>query len=339
MQLTKFEMRMEIVLNSYGVSLKRENNGFIITNQDGRKRVSPDGITSIVVCKSASVTSDAILLAIENDIDIVFTDKTGNVKGRVWTHKYGSISTIRKGQLNFCKSHDALLWIREILSQKIEAQLGVLKWSGYYCPIAQIESIRNTMTRLKKLQYKLRIVNGENVHSVAAMMRALEGSASKYYFKGLNSVLPTKYKFNGRTQHPAKDIFNALLNYGYGILYGRIEKALIKAGIDPYMGVLHRDEYNRPVFVYDVIERFRCWIDVVVINLLCTYGVTDHCCSFQTDGNCFLEDDGRKILIQAVNVYLGELVEYDGLSRSRSSHIDLFAQEIAKMLKRYNDKY
>ena len=95
MQLTKFEMRMEIVLNSYGVSLKRENNGFIITNQDGRKRVSPDGITSIVVCKSASVTSDAILLAIENDIDIVFTDKTGNVKGRVWTHKYGSISTIR----------------------------------------------------------------------------------------------------------------------------------------------------------------------------------------------------------------------------------------------------
>ncbi len=65
----------------------------------------------------------------------------------------------------------------------------------------------------------------------------------------------------------------------------------------------------------------------------------DHCCSFQTDGSCFLEDDGRKILIQAVNVYLGELVEYDGLSRSRGAHIDLFAQDVAKMLKRYDDKY
>ncbi len=154
---------MEIVLNSYGVSLKRENNGFIITNQGGHKRVAPEGITSIVVCKSASVTSDAILLAIENDIDIVFADKAGNVKGRVWTHKYGSISTIRKGQLNFCQSYDALLWIKEILSQKIEAQIGVLKWSEYYCPIAQIESVRNTMVKLKKLQYKLKGVNGEKV--------------------------------------------------------------------------------------------------------------------------------------------------------------------------------
>ncbi len=194
LQLTNNEKLMEIVLNSYGVSLQRENNGFIITNQDGHKRIAPDGVTSIVVCKSASVTSDAILLAIENDIDIVFTDKIGNVKGRVWTHKYGSISIIRKGQLVFSMSHDALLWIREILSQKIEAQIGVLKWSEHFCPIAQRESLGNTMIKLKKLEYKLRGVDGENIQTVASMLRALEGAASKYYFKALNSMifLPTR---------------------------------------------------------------------------------------------------------------------------------------------------
>ncbi len=172
-------------------------------------------------------------------------------------------------------------------------------------------------------------------HAIASMLRALEGAASKYYFKALNTVLPVKYQFNCRTQHPARDVFNALLNYGYGILYGRIEKALIKAGVDPYLGVLHRDEYNRPVFVYDVIEKYRCWIDVVVVRLLCSHGITDDCCSFQVDRSCFLEENGRKILIQAVNDYFSELVEHNGLRRSRTSHIDLFAQDIAKMLKQY----
>ena len=50
------------------------------------------------------------------------------------------------------------------------------------------------------------------------------------------------------------DVANALLNYGYGLLYGKVESGLIKAGIDPYICVLHRDEYNRPVLVYNIIE-------------------------------------------------------------------------------------
>lgn len=61
---------------------------------------------------------------------------------------------------------------------------------------------------------------------------------------------------------------NALLNYGYGILYGSIQVELIKAGIDPYIGVLHRDNYNKPVLVYDIIELYRTWIDEVVFSLV-----------------------------------------------------------------------
>ena len=36
----------------------------------------------------------------ENEIEILFMDKSGKPVGRVWIPKYGSISTIRKGQLN-----------------------------------------------------------------------------------------------------------------------------------------------------------------------------------------------------------------------------------------------
>src|SRR5690606_13178328 len=76
-----------------------------------------------------------------------------------------------------------------------------------------------------------------NLNEVAATFRGWEGTASRGYFYCISLILPEEYEFKKRMQHPAYDRFNACINYMYGILYGMIEVALIKAGIDPYMGV------------------------------------------------------------------------------------------------------
>ena len=114
---------MEIILNTYGVSLNRDNEAFIITIKGEKKRVPTTGIKSIQVGKGAQITSDAIMLAIENEIEIVFMDKGGNPMGRVWSPKYGSISTIRKGQLNFTFTADAIEWIKEVICRKFRFTL------------------------------------------------------------------------------------------------------------------------------------------------------------------------------------------------------------------------
>jgi len=122
-----------------------------------------------------------------------------------------------------------------------------------------------------------------------------------------------------------------LLNYAYGILYGKIEGALIRAGIDPYIGVMHRDEYNRPVLVYDVIERFRVWADYVVFGLASQQVFTSDCYTIRKDGSYWLENNGKRILIQSFNDYLSEVIKIKGVDRSRVVHIDLYAQSLARM--------
>ena len=117
---------MELILNTFGTSLNRDNEGFVITNKDGRQRVPTIGIKTIQIGKGTQVTSDAIMLAIENEIDVIFTDRQGMPKGRVWSYQYGSISTIRKGQLNFIYDKDAIAWIKDILSHKISNQQATL---------------------------------------------------------------------------------------------------------------------------------------------------------------------------------------------------------------------
>ena len=325
---------MELVLNTFGTSLSRDNEGFVITHKDGRQRLPTVGIKSIQISRGAQITSDAVMLAIENEIEILFMDKSGKPIGRVWSPKYGSISTIRKGQLNFTFTKDALNWIKDIISKKIENQQAMLLMMR--ADDAEIDNVRNkSISRLEDYRVKIERLEGDIVSDVASQLRGWEGVASRIYFETLNHFIPEEYRFTSRSQHPAMDIVNALLNYGYGLLYGKIEGALIKAGIDPYVGIFHRDDYTRPVLVYDVIEIYRIWVDYVVYSLVIQKVITDDYYSVREDGSYWLESLGRRILIQSLNDYLEEVVTQRGMSRSRIIQIQLYAQSLAQMFKKY----
>ena len=322
---------MELILNTFGVSLNRDNEGFVINTSEGKQRIPAVGIDSIQISRGAQITSDAVMLAIEHEIEVMFMDKTGKPIGRIWSPKYGSISTIRKGQLNFIYSHNAIDWIKEVLLKKIENQQALmLLFNNDDHPETDTEK---NIARLEDYRNKIRTLDGDIVNDIAPMLRGWEGQASRIYFSTINAFLPEQFRFNIRSQHPALDITNAFLNYGYGILYGRIEGALIKAGVDPYIGVLHRDDYNRPVLVYDIIEMYRIWVDYVVYTLLAQNVITEEFYSVREDGSYWLEALGRRVLIQSLNDYMDEVITVKGVTRSRLTILSLYAQSLAQKFK------
>lgn len=320
---------MHLILSSFGTVLQRENEQFAVINDEGKKLINPRNVRSISISKGAKISSDAVLLAIEYEIDVMFIDFKGVPQGRVWSVKYGSISTIRKNQMNFIFTSAAVAWIKEVIASKIDNQIALLLSMGIEDEVV-VQRIKNANNRLNDYKRKVQLIHGEVVSDVASSLRGWEGSASRVYFETINYFLPEKYKTEGRSQHPAGDIFNCLLNYGYGMLYGKIEGALIKAGIDPYLGIFHRDDYNRPVLVFDVIELFRVWVDYVVI-VLCRQDVIDEECYSVREGVYWLENMGKRILIQSVNDYFDEVVSWHGLERSRATHLNIYAQNLAQM--------
>jgi len=326
---------MDLVLNTYGSTLSRDLNGFVITSGGSKQRIPSEGITSIQVSNGAMISSDAVLFAIENEIEIMFTSKGGSPMGRVWSPKYGSISTIRKGQLAFLHSHDALNWITGILSRKIENQQALLLAMHSKDDVALENKKIKAIDHLEKYRTKMLEVEGDFISDVAPLLRGIEGQASKIYFECMNLFLPERFRFEERSQHPAMDVPNALLNYGYGMMYSKIEGALIKSGIDPYIGILHSDNYNRPVLAYDVIEIYRVWVDYVVYSLLCQNIITDEFYSVREDGSYWLEPLGRRVLIQSLNDYLEEIVGTGNFRRSRITQIFLFCQDLAQTFKKF----
>ncbi len=325
---------MELILNTFGTTLTKDNDAFVVVHSDGKQRIPTDGLKSIQIGKGAQISSDAAMLAIEMEIEVFFVDNSGKPIGRIWSSKYGSVSTIRRGQLDFSFSKQAVSWIKEIIMQKIENQQALLL--SLILRDQQTEKqVAKAVRRLEDYRSKISLTEGEVVPDIAPTLRGWEGAASRIYFETLNLFLKDDFRFSGRSQHPATDIVNCMLNYAYGILYGKIEGALIKSGIDPYVGIFHRDDYNRPVLVFDVIERYRVWADYVIMSLAIQQVINNDCYSIKEDGSYWLENLGKRIVIQSMNDYLDEIINIRGLDRTRITHIQLFAQDLAQTFKNF----
>jgi CRISPR-associated endonuclease Cas1 len=117
-------------------------------------------------------------------------------------------------------------------------------------------------------------------------IRLCEARAAAIYWNAWSSVairlrgrdlvrVPVKWtRYDSRasalTNGPraATNPVNALLNYCYSLLESESRLALLAAGLDPTLGVMHADQRNRDSFALDAMEPVRPAVDAFVLDLL-----------------------------------------------------------------------
>jgi CRISPR-associated protein Cas1 len=325
---------MQLVIDKPGASLKVKDGQFCVRYDGERQMVPIPKVKSILLNPSCLISAEAIARAVEREIDILFLERGGKPYARIWSPKYGSIATIRKNQLAFSQSSAGMEWVRGILLDKIDNQRALLL-SLNRPDFATEDDIADSIEKLEPFREKIAACPLDDREAAAASLRGWEGNASRIYFGCISRQLPEAYRFERRSKRPARDMFNCLLNYAYGIFYSVIEGALIRAGIDPYVGVMHRDEYNRPVMVYDLIERYRVWADFPVVDLCRQQLVFPEFFDIEAD-EYWLNEHGKRLLIPSVNEYLDEVVPIGRISRTRRTHIFWQAEQLAAELKTFN---
>jgi CRISPR-associated protein Cas1 len=143
--------------------------------------------------------------------------------------------------------------------------------------------------------------------------------------------MPEKYKFEGRSRNPARDEFNCMLNYGYGVLYSMVEKACIIAGLDPYVGFMHTDNYNKKSLVFDIIEMYRTFIDETVVYLFSKRKVKKEYFDVIKNG-LSLNKEGKAVLIEALNENFEKTMKYGGRNIKTKDVIQFECHRIANGL-------
>ena len=298
---------MQLVINSAGTYITQKDNLFRLKNKDKRFDVSPLKIESIVISNQAMITTQAIIAALENNIDIIFLDGYGNPIGRVWFAKMGSTALIRRKQLKIAEDEKGLELVTDMIRQKIKNQADFLKKLMYSRPGK--ENLFESPIKIIDSAISGLFMNGRTIEDARNSIMGFEGTASRAYFQCLSKLMPEKYIFKGRSRRPAKDPFNAVLNYCYGILYSKIEKACILAGLDPYVGFLHTDNYNKKSMVFDLIEPFRIYADQTAVYLFTGKQIKDEY-FHMADNAVSLNDKGKPLVINAINTHMEETVRY-----------------------------
>lgn len=320
---------MQLVINTHGSFLKKNHNCFLIKNEDKVFEVSADKVESILITTSATITTDAIKFAVENNIDIVFLDYFGDPYGRVWHSKLGSTTLIRRRQLEVAEQKKGFEMARGWIETKINNQIDLLKDLKKNRPEQRAE-LDEYIANMESMKAQLLELDGTLDEKRGSIM-GIEGMASRYYFDALSFIMPEKWKFEGRSRNPAVDGFNCLLNYGYGVLYSMVEKACIISGLDPYVGFMHTDNYNKKSLVFDLIEMYRIHADRTVVNLFSKRQVKEEYFDNIPNG-LSLNKDGKAVLIQSLNETLDQSMDHNGRNVKIRNILELDCHRIANSL-------
>ncbi|MBU1153785.1 CRISPR-associated endonuclease Cas1 [bacterium] len=320
---------MQLVINTYGSYLHKAGDCFLIENKENKFEVSVKKVKSIMITTSASISTDAIKFAMDNNIDIIFLDQFGEPYGRVWHSKLGSTTLIRRRQLEIAEKEAGLDLAKEWITTKLDNQIEFL---GRLANSRQekSEKLAEYAERVTEIKAKLNSLT-ETIDEKRGTIMGLEGSASRAYFEALSFIMPDRFRFDGRSRNPAKDEFNCLLNYGYGVLYSMVEKACIIAGLDPYVGFIHTDNYNKLSLVFDLIELFRILADETVVYLISGRKIKVEYFDKLKNG-LTLNKEGKAVLIEALNITFEKTVRYRGRNIKNRDIIQFEAHRIANGL-------
>ncbi|WP_244834959.1 CRISPR-associated endonuclease Cas1 [Clostridium sp. BJN0001] len=301
---------MELVINTRGAYLKKVDERFQVCVDDIKQEFSCKKVERILITTSVLLTTDALKLAIENNIDVILLESSGKPFARVWHSKLGSITTIRRNQLKLIDIPLGTELVKSWIIQKIELQIDNLKKLKLNRNEEKVSMIDNSINEINSHLTELKLYQNVPIDILRESIEGHEGSSARIYFQTLGKLIPEKYKFDGRSRNPAQDKFNCMLNYAYGILYSNVESACIIAGLDPYIGIMHTDNYNKKALVFDIIEMYRGYMDYIVFILFSKRQVKSDMFESVVGGGYWLNKSGKELLISNVNLKFEEKIKY-----------------------------
>jgi CRISPR-associated protein Cas1 len=320
---------MNLILTTFGTYLHRSGEMFLVKAQGQTREISSRKVQSIQVSTGASLSTDAIQLAIEKNIDILFLDKYGNPYGRVWHGRPGSTTAIRRAQLRLADTPQGLALATGWIMRKLDNQVLFLEGARKRRTRLSAE-LTERIDGLKDYRAQIQDVEGTLDECRGALL-SLEAHAGKAYWGAINLLLPERYRFPARSRNPAKDAANCLINYAYGVLYGLVERACILSGLDPYVGFVHTDHYNKVSLVFDLIECYRIWADETVVGLFAARRVKQDLFDPLHNG-LVLNKAGKAVLMERLQGHLDEGVHYRNRNVKRRETVQLDCHRLANDL-------
>jgi CRISPR-associated endonuclease Cas1 len=319
----------------YGTTVRVERGHLVL--EDG---IGPDrrharfprvghGLKRLVVIGSDGLISFAALrwLSADQNAAFVMLERDGKVLATIGP-VHPSDARLRRAQALAGRNGNAVQLAIELITKKLAGQEKVARERLNNLVVAEsIAKLRSGLQSVRRLEAVLSI----EANAALAYWSAWSKLEIQYPRIDLRRV-PDHWTFGARvsplTGSPrlAVNPPNAILNYLYAILESEARLAAAELGLDPGLGVLHKDTPNRDSLACDLMEPVRPLVDAYVFDWMKSGPLRKEWFFEQAYGNCRLMGPFAAQLSEtaaawrkAVSPYAEQAVKIFWQGRSRRS--------------------
>lgn len=329
-----------LIVEQYGAFIGKHSERLVVAKGEEKLATAPLlHLESVLIAnQGVSISAEAVRECTERGIPIHFVSGTGTAYASLYSAGLTGTVLTRRAQLEAFRDRRGLTAAIAFAQGKIRNQANLLKYMGKYRKEAAPEvydelrlcagEVLDHGFELEGLLKFPEVLSGEKVtvDDWRFEILGIEGRAAQRYWGAVKHVLPDDCGWPGREGRGAKDAVNAALNYGYGILYGQVERALVLAGLDPYAGFIHVDRPGKPSLTLDFIEEFR---QPVVDRTV--FGLVNKGVKLEQDERGLLTAETRRMLAEKVLARLESSEPYEkkrvplrAIMQSQARHLATF---------------
>lgn len=186
---------MELIFTTPGTYLNVKDGLIAISSDNQKSTISPAKVERIILTTDAVLTTAILHLAAENNIDLIILDRNGEPVGRFWHSRFGSITTIRRRQLELTTNDTGFDYARQWVINKLKNQAEFVKELAKNRPKHHDQVYEKSCTIETNIE-KLDNLPG-SLEEKRNSIIGLEGSASEDKNTGQAKIWTKKLKFGG----------------------------------------------------------------------------------------------------------------------------------------------
>lgn len=269
----------ELLRQDYSLVLKEKNGNIIY--------VPIEQINLIICFNDIVLNKRALGLLNLFSITVFFFNYYGDYIGRYSPKKY-SDGKIIINQVNSFQNHQRIYISKQIIKAEIKNSLALLK---YY---------DKKYHTLNYLIDKINIIYNEidEINNIESLLLK-EAHAKKLYYSSIDLIIKNPlFIFKKRSYNPPINEVNALLSYGYAILYANILSDIDKSPLLPQISYIHSLTKQSDSLQFDLADILKpIFIDRLILRIINKYQIKienfDH-----LSNACYLNKSGVKIFLE-----------------------------------------
>lgn len=304
--------------------LLRKDYSLVLQEKNGNNVYIPIEQINLIIC-FCDITLNKRVLGILNtyDISIFFFNYYGDYIGRYTPKKYSDGKIIVNQVNSYC--NDQRIYIaKKIIQTEIKNILSLLKYydKKYHLLHHIVEDIKTYLIKLEPI---------ETIESLLL----LEAQMKKVYYSSFDLIIKNpNFIFKQRSFYPPLNEMNALLSYGYAILYANVLSDIDRSPLLPQISYIHSLSKQSDSLHFDLADMMKpIFIDRLVLRMINRQQFKLNHFEYKEKGACYLNKEGIKIFLNEYEILMKKSIK---IGNRYYSYRNIITREVYK-LSNYNE--